>query len=490
VSTRLQDYFLRAAEIFGERPALKEFGGDPISYASLQEMVDRRAAWLSRNGIGSGCRVAIAAPKSIETIALMLATLINGAAYIPLDPSTPKERLQHILRNLDPHAFIAHPDHFPSDIPCQQQEMGLFSNGLSATFLPGERHLADLAFVLYTSGSTGIPKGVCITHQNATAFIDWALDTFSPEETDRFSSIAPLYFDLSVFDFYCAFGCGGSVIIFDDKTTKNARLLAQALAEEKISITYATPSQLGTLLHFGKTEQHDYTALKKVLFAGEVFPVQNLHPLMKRWEKATFYNLYGPTETNVCTWYEIPRPVNESRTLPYPIGKICAQLEGRISRDGELLIAGPNVMPGYWSRADLNEKAFIEIEGKEYYRTGDKAEIDAQGLIHYIGRIDRMIKKRGYRIEPGEVELALLQHPSILEAAVIPQIDEQGYISLHAFLAAKDLSAVSAAELREHCMKLLPGYMIPEKISFHETLPKTPGGKIDFVRLAGSPTAQ
>lgn len=432
--------------------------------------------------IGKGCRVAVMAPKSIETISTLLAILETGAAYIPIDPEIPQERLLHILGNLQPHAFVSL-DVLEWKWRTDNEGSESLGNQLHVQFFSSENHSEDLAYMLYTSGSTGVPKGVCITHENALAFVQWGLRAFSVNENDRFSSIAPLHFDLSVFDLYVSFGCGGACLLFDDATTKNPRKLGEIISQKNISICYATPSLLSLLLNFGKIDGHDFSKLKWALFAGEVFPVQQLHRLMKLWTNARFFNLYGPTETNVCTYYEIPKAIDESREEPYPIGKICSHLEGKITHEGELLIAGKNVTIGYWQRVDLNASAFVDYEGKTFYRTGDRIEQSKTGDLIFRGRIDRMIKKRGYRIEPEEVEATLLRHPDVLEAAVVEGKDTDGYSLIKAFLSLQKNSEESVIAIKQHCLESLPSYMVPEKIIFMEALPKTTSGKIDLQEL-------
>ncbi|HLG04224.1 MAG TPA: AMP-binding protein, partial [Bacteroidia bacterium] len=217
-----------------------------------------------------------------------------------------------------------------------------------------------------------------------------------------------------------------------------------------------------------------------------VFPVNALHQLMDTWPQAKFYNLYGPTETNVCTWYEIPRPYESERIDSYPIGKICSHLEGGMSPEGELLIRGSNVMPGYWQRPELDDISFAIYDEKRYYRTGDRVEMDKNRNYVYTGRLDRMIKKRGYRIEPGEVEVILQHHPDVMEAAVVPAKDEDGHTVLKAVLSVRKGANISVSIIRQYCLPLLPFYMIPERIILQGSLPKTSTGKIDYTQLAGA----
>ncbi len=484
MSSRLQHLFFDSAKKDGSHIALALASGEQITYEALSELVNDFLKYFKANGIVKGSRIAIMAPKSISTVAIFLATLECGAAYIPIDIETPKERLNQILQNLDPHAFIAYTSDFPSEILCQQLFLTKALNeSLSITFLPGENHSEDLAFILYTSGSTGPPKGVCITHENALAFTDWSLATFSISNKDRFSSIAPFHFDLSVFDLYVCFACGGTLFLVDERTTKNPRLLAEQLSKQNISIIYTTPSLLSLLLNFGKIEKNNFSSLRMTLFAGEIFPVQHLHALMKQWSHVSFYNLYGPTETNVCTWFEIPKPIDEQRTEPYPIGKVCGQLEAKVSEEGELLIAGPNVTIGYWKRPDLDLKIFWELDGKTYYRTGDHVESIHKNEYTYTGRMDRMIKKRGYRIEPEEVEAVLMQHPDVMEAAIISDRDQDDFTILIGFLSLRPKAEISVIAIKEHCLSFLPSYMIPDQIYFIDSLPKTSSGKIDLKKL-------
>jgi amino acid adenylation domain-containing protein len=347
--------------------------------------------------------------------------------------------------------------------------------------------------LLYTSGSTGRPKGVMLSHRNARCFVDWCSDVFEPTENDRFSSHAPFHFDLSILDLYVPLKHGATVVLFDESLGKEPARLAEKIAEHQITIWYSAPSILTMLAGQGRLEQHDWRALRIVLFAGEVFPVKHLRAIKSHWPTPRYFNLYGPTETNVCTWYEIPAEIPDDRTEPYPIGKVCAHYcerivdpEGREVPDGaegELCISGPGVMQGYWNLPEQNRRAFLDdADGTGWYRTGDVVQREPDGNYRFLGRRDRMIKKRGYRVELGEIEAALYRHADVKEAAVVADAQEDG-TRVSAFLSTKENQRLSIIALKQFCVGQLPPYMIPDTFKFLDSLPKTSTDKIDYQRL-------
>jgi amino acid adenylation domain-containing protein len=348
--------------------------------------------------------------------------------------------------------------------------------------------------VLYTSGSTGRPKGVMLTHENAVSFVDWCSDTFAPRSSDHFSSHAPFHFDLSILDLYTCFKHGATLVLVSEDIGKDAPRLARLIAEERVSIWYSAPSILSLLAQFGDLPRYDHSALRQVLFAGEVFPVKHLRALAGLWPHPRYFNLYGPTETNVCTYYEIPLPVPPDRGAPYPIGYTCSHLHSRVldeagaevatGTEGELCIAGPGVMQGYWGLPEQTAKGFWrDDDGTRWYRTGDIVTEAAEGCYSYLGRRDRMVKRRGYRVELGEIESALYKHARIKEAAVVAFADEEAGVTIAAFLSCHDAKPPGLIEMKRFCAENMPLYMIPDKFSWQPSLPKTSTDKLDYQRL-------
>jgi acyl-CoA synthetase (AMP-forming)/AMP-acid ligase II len=237
-----------------------------------------------------------------------------------------------------------------------------------------------------------------------------------------------------------------------------------------------------------------YPALRLVLFAGEVFPLPYLRRLVEVWPHPRYFNLYGPTETNVCTAFAVPSPLPPDRTVPFPIGTPCSGDRVRLVDDdgrdvgpganGELWVAGGSVMAGYWNDPARTAAAFaVDADGARWYRTGDLVHADEHGELVYVARRDRMIKRRGYRIEPGEIESALHRHPRIVEAAVLAATDGAGEVAIEAHVCTRDGAPISLIELKRWCSEHLARYMIPDRFAFRESLPKTSTDKIDYRAL-------
>jgi amino acid adenylation domain-containing protein len=351
-----------------------------------------------------------------------------------------------------------------------------------------------LAYILYTSGSTGKPKGVMLSHENAVSFVDWCSEVFEPQPEDRFSSHAPFHFDLSILDLHVPLKHGATIVLIGEDAGKDPQGLANLIADERISCWYSAPSILALLAQHGGLDTLDLRALRLVLFAGEVFAVKHLRTLTRQVPHPRYFNLYGPTETNVCTFYEVRLPVPDERTAPYPIGKVCSHLEGQVvdeagqpakdGEEGELCITGRGVMQGYWAMAEQTAQGFlVEPDGRRWYRTGDIVGKDNDGNYLYRGRRDRMVKRRGYRVELGEIEACLYRHPSIREAAVVALPDADAGLRIRAFLSCRDTKRPSLIELKRFCAENLPLYMLPDQFSWLDALPKTSTDKVDYQRL-------
>ncbi|HWQ03276.1 MAG TPA: amino acid adenylation domain-containing protein [Candidatus Nitrosotenuis sp.] len=514
----LADYLEASARRFPERTAVVDPDGGSLTYAQLDERADRVAGFLAARGVQPGDRVGIVQPKSVDTVAALFGIMKAGAAYVPADWSAPAERCRTILRDCAVRALfvdercraVGFDENGQATAPTviltgPQAEAAQTADGamkwshvLAHAPLPAParpaRSRESLAYMLYTSGSTGIPKGVMLTHGNALSFVDWCSEAFQPNENDHFSSHAPLHFDLSVLDIYVSLKHGATLFLITDDLGKNPKELAQFIADRKLTIWYSTPSILSMLAEFGHLERYDHSALRTVLFAGEVFPPKHLRNLVKLWHWPEYYNLYGPTETNVCTFAHIPKPVPEDRTQPYPIGWPCSHCKDLVvdennepaapGEEGLLYISGESVFQGYWNRPKENARAFMERDGVRWYNTGDVVRLDPRDGYIYLGRRDRMVKRRGYRIELGEIESGLYKHPHIREAAAVAVPDPASGVRIIAFLTPRaPEQKPSIVEMKSFCSKHLPAYMIPDQFLFKEALPRTSTDKVNYPAL-------
>lgn len=512
----LQQLLVSSAETAAEHVAIEEPAHGTITYGELNALSDRlrdRLRWL---GVGPGDRVGIYMPKSIDAIASIFGILKAGAAYAPVDPGAPAARNAYILNNCGVKAVILE-QRFEAKLREEIERLGTMPHLLlldrAGGGLPLQNALAredaphpapvtettipapdDLAYILYTSGSTGKPKGVMLSHRNAVSFVDWCSEVFKPDGTDRFSSHAPLHFDLSILDLYVSIKHGATLVLVSEEIGKEPLRLAPLIAEHRISVWYSAPSILSLLAQYGNLERQDYSALRLVLFAGEVFPVKHLRALKALLPTPRYFNLYGPTETNVCTFHEIPAQIPEERTTPFPIGKACSHLQTKVvdeqghevpaGAEGELCVSGSGVMQGYWNLPDQSARAFLgDRSGQRWYKTGDVVTEGPDGNYLFVGRRDRMIKRRGYRVELGEIEAGLYRHPMVKEAAVIALADEEAGVRIKAFLSCREGKRPSLIELKRFCAENLLLYMVPDLFAFQESLPKTSTDKIDYQRL-------
>src|SRR5262245_15986039 len=406
------------------------FEGQRLTYAQLEGLSNQMAHALIEQGVRPGDRVAIFSPKCPGSLIAMHGILKAGGVYVPLDPNSPPQRVGFILSNCGVRCVaaagsranvigqIAEQGTQPEVVVRIEAADGRDLEGLGIRSVAWAdvitrtgsappavaRSEHDLAYILYTSGSTGVPKGVMISHLNALAFVDWAASEFSVVADDRLSSHAPLHFDLSIFDVFAAMKAGAAVVLVPDGTSTFPMRLAQWIEANRITVWYSVPSILTLLLLKGRLDQRDLRNLRLVLFAGEVFPVKYLRGVMRALPHAGFANLYGPTETNVITCYRLPAPPAED-AAPIPIGRPCSGAEITVVDDtgapvdaaavpGELHARGPTVAQGYWGDPERSARGFADGE-RRLYRTGDIVTRDGDGNYRLIGRRDRMIKRRG-----------------------------------------------------------------------------------------------
>jgi amino acid adenylation domain-containing protein len=482
-----------------------------VTYRELHARAARLAGFLRARGVAPGDRVALLLPKSVASVTVIFAALLARAVHVPIDWSGPPPRNGKILTDSGAAIVFGHPKPLAALSPADAArpatvvvvggeptgEQLAWDDALAHAALdegPAGRSLDEVAYILFTSGSTGVPKGVTLTHENASSFVEWCTDTFHPTEDDRFSSHAPFQFDLSVLDIYLSIKHGATLFLVSEELGQNPKQLARFIHEKRLTVWYSAPSILGLMAELGGLDALGKNELRLVLFAGEVFPVKRLRRLTELWPHPAYFNLYGPTETNVCTFAPVPLPVPEERTEPYPIGPACAHCDALVldndaapvapGDEGLLYIAGPSVFTAYWGRPDLTEPRFISRQNRRFYNTGDVVRLDpAQGYV-YLGRRDRMVKRRGYRIELDEIERGLNTAEKVREVAVIAAADADAGVKIAAFVAVHPGERASVIEMKQIAARALPASMSPDLFVFLDALPRTPTDKVDYQALA------
>jgi amino acid adenylation domain-containing protein len=500
------------------RPTARAVIGEDssLTYGQLEADSNRLAAVLRAHGCRKGDRVAVLMPNSPLAIASLIGALKAGCAYVPLDPSSGIVRTADMLRQCEPRVLLAGgcnpeivddlatrdalgsaacgwlgPDDPPRRVDFTLADIG----AASPDAVPGDVRPGDLAYILFTSGTTGSPKGVPITHASAYAFIDWAVRHFELGPDDRLSGHTALTFDLSTFDIYATFAAGAEL----HQVPKRARLLPHEVAtfiqERRLTFWFSVPSQMAYVARFDALAGKDLTSLRHVVWCGDVLPTPSLIYWKHRLRGVTFTNLYGPTEATVASsYYTVPDDFNDPMA-DIPIGTACEGeellvLDERLARvpDGEIgdiHIRGVGLSPGYWRDPERTAAAFLQdplaTNGSgRLYRTGDRGRRGPDGLVHFLGRADFQIKTSGYRVEPAEVENAILRLDEIAACAVVSvKVDDFSGSAVGCAYVLSNGAPLRVGEIKKRLGETLPSYMVPTRWLAVDELPLDGRGKID-----------
>ncbi|RJS56187.1 non-ribosomal peptide synthetase [Bacillus subtilis] len=484
----IQNLFEKQAILTPERIALI-CDDDRVNYQKLNEKANRLAHLLIEKGLGPEQFVALSLPRSPEMVVSMLAILKTGAAYLPLDPEFPADRISYMLEDAKPSCIITTEEiaaRLPDNLAVPQLVLDQsVTQEVVKRYSPDNPNvsvsLAHPAYIIYTSGSTGRPKGVVVTLKSLSNFLLSMQETFSLGEEDRLLAVTTVAFDISALELYLPLISGAQIVIAKKETIREPQALAQMIEYFDIDIMQATP----TLWHALVTNEPEKLRGLRVLVGGEALPsglLQALHEL-----HCPVTNLYGPTETTI--WSAAAFLEGGLKGVP-PIGKPIWNTQVYVLDNGlqpvppgvvgELYIAGTGLARGYFRRPDLTAERFVADPygppGTRMYRTGDQARWRADGSLDYIGRADHQIKIRGFRIELGEIDAVLAKHPDIEQAAVVVREDQPGDKRLVAYIVT---ASVDIAELRRYVGADLPDYMVPAAFVEMDELPLTPNGKLD-----------
>ncbi len=453
------------------------------SFSELLAQAQSLAVRFVEFGVVPQDRIVLVLPKTTDAIIALFATLFAGAICVPIHPQWPAERIESVVAECSARLVI-HGDTCPPRI----------TDSRTGTFLPWPESPAspdslpviddpNPALILFTSGSSGQPKGVVLSHRAIATFVHWTASEFHITSADRIACPSPLGFDLSTFDIFNMALTGAACVLVPSNIVWMPRFLTTFIRDARITCWYSVPSILSGMLHRGRFADYTYPDLRLILFAGEVFSPPDVVRLQTAVPHALCANLYGPTETNVVTWH--PVPTGFDGASPLPIGQPCPYAEITVDpATGELLAGGDSLMSGYWGHPQETARAFVSLHGHSFYRTGDRVQLDSTGDYTYLGRFDRQVKRRGFRIELAEIETALLNHADILEAAVIATTRPQTGTCLTAFACLRASTTLTPTDARMYCARSLPAYMLPDHILFIDAMPRGNRGKIDYAALS------
>lgn len=462
-----------------------------LTYAELDRRAQRLSSGLVTAGVGRGKRVGLRLRRNVDLVVAILAVLRSGAAYVPLDPKYPSDRIDFIAEDADLALILVNDE---DDIPfagrnvrCMTLEKAqdLAGHAAPTHALSG----SDLAYIIYTSGSTGRPKGVAIEHRNAVAFVNWCLQTFTTDQLSGVLASTSICFDLSIFEIFATLAAGGRIFLVDDLFAFSNAPFANA-----VTLVNTVPTPMSELLKLGPLPE----MVKTVCLAGEPLPRELVTRIYAGGNVEKIYNLYGPSEDTTYStvapvpksgeWFGIGKPIANTRT--YVLDSELNEVP--VGIPGELFLSGSGLARGYWNQPAQTAERFLPnpfADGEEHrlmYRTGDMVRRRADGALDYMGRSDRQIKLNGFRIEPGEIEAVLLQQEGVHEAVAGLWHDASRHPRLAMWVAGDP--DLDIAKLVAALKQRLPEHFIPVLTARLDALPRLPNGKLDRAALP-DPTA-
>lgn len=463
-----------------------------MSYLELENKSNALAQYLEENFPNKQPIIVYGGQEAFMLVAFLACTK-SGHAYVPIDDHTPKERVSMIYSEADSACVLALSDWpLAHGVVHNRSEILLKSESGKQ---PSFKHCVsgdDIYYIIFTSGTTGKPKGVQITYDNLISFTDWMLLDFGLKPKQRFLCQAPFSFDLSVMDVYPALLLQGTLVSMPKQMTENFPLLFQSIPNMLLNVWVSTPSLVEMCLLSPDFNEEVLPDLKTFLFCGEELPKKVAEKLVERFSKATIFNTYGPTETTVAiTEVKLTSEIlaNYDRV---PLGKVKSDTNIFILDDsnnilnhgeiGEIIIAGPSVSPGYFENPEKTEEAFFMFNNQPAYRTGDSGLLE-DGFLFYKGRMDFQIKLNGFRMELGDIDHHLTELPGVRLACTVPKMNKLGKVNqlvAYIVLEEKVIDTVGKTkELKADLKELVMDYMIPQRFVYVEELPLTPNGKVD-----------